>query len=232
MLAYLTPRWRGSLWNFVTLRVKKTRMMTAYHDPSTSSNKCDDICIRLDTMPLLDRQTDGFAITVSRSACIAYDTTILLRTCNNHCHFCKLITRRLTRPNPCLCLECRNSTWRNRTHHRPITQLMSAYSRRRRCCRSCSSNSSCWQTRRVFTMYAARIRRRRAVPLVVIVVVTSSWRRRPATDVVRRLNLARRRPIHLSRVALAGDVCPLPVATWSTPPLSCLSNVNTKQTRR
>jgi len=47
-----------------------------YNDaPTRVSKKCDDMSIRLDTVPALDKtdgQTDGFAKTISRSACIAY----------------------------------------------------------------------------------------------------------------------------------------------------------------
>jgi len=74
---------RGFPWNFVTsLRLKKSWMMSPL-----VHQKCEYTFIRLETIPVLDRrtdwQTDGFAVTISRSACITYwreikSTTLML----------------------------------------------------------------------------------------------------------------------------------------------------------
>ena len=53
----------GVSWNFATaVALKKV--------PTRWWKEFDDICIRFDTIPEYDGQTDGFAVAISRSACI------------------------------------------------------------------------------------------------------------------------------------------------------------------
>jgi len=65
---YLTSLLRGSPWNFVMAQM--LGLKTLVRCPYQIVKKCD-ISICLDTIPVLDRQMDRFAITMSCCVCIA-----------------------------------------------------------------------------------------------------------------------------------------------------------------